>query len=82
MDPIDRGHGAGLAEIYKRVEEVRRAPGRSVPKSLDAVVRGTLEENSSDSEKFKDKDTSKDIFYMAEGKGGGIWGLRSKRRTQ
>ncbi len=74
---IDRGEGASLHEIYKTAEEIRKAKGRSVPPSLEATIRRTLEDNSSDSENFR----GVDIFYMAEGKGGGRWGLRSLRKS-
>jgi len=62
-----------LDQIYASTEKIRRGAGRSIPVSFEAVVRRTLEENSSDSESYKDL---YDLFYMVEGRGAGKWGLR------
>lgn len=67
------GGRATLFRIYKEVEAVRRASSRSIPRSLEAVVRKTLEENSSDSDAYKG---GPDIFCMPQGKGAGVWALR------
>lgn len=69
------GGEGSLFYIYKEVESLRLAGNRSTPRSLEAVVRRTLEENSSDSESYKG---GPDLFYMPQGKGAGIWALRSK----
>ncbi|HKX10212.1 MAG TPA: DUF262 domain-containing protein [Stellaceae bacterium] len=72
------GGRATLNRIYSEVETIRRAAGRTVPKSFDAVVRRTLEENSSDSDVFKG---GSDIFTMPDGRGAGMWALRSRTQT-
>jgi hypothetical protein len=67
------GGKSSLLEIYKEVEVVRKAAQRSVPPSLEATVRRTLEDHSSDSDNYRG---GPDIFYMPEGKGAGVWALR------
>jgi hypothetical protein len=62
--------------IYREVRKIRRAMGRSVPASLEATVRKTLEDNSSDSDNYR----GLDMFYMPHGKGAGVWGLRRRRK--
>ena len=47
------GGEASLHEIYKRVQARRRAGGRSLPSSLEATIRQTLESFSSDSKNFR-----------------------------
>lgn len=66
------GGRASLSRIYKEVEVARSATGRSIPRSLEATVRRTLEDHSSDSENYR----GQDLFCMPEGKGAGVWGLR------
>jgi hypothetical protein len=61
---------ASLVDIYQEVRQVRSSPH---PESLTAIVRGTIEEHSSDSAKYK----GKDLFFSVKGLGSGIWGLRS-----
>lgn len=68
-----RGGSARLQQIYDDVAKLRRAAGRSVPRSLGATVRRTLENHSSDSDNYTG---GADLFCMPEGKGSGIWGLR------
>jgi hypothetical protein len=75
LKSIDAGHGAPLQKIYDNVRKIRRTADRSVPESLEATVRRTLEDNCADSEKFR----GIDVFYMPKGKGAGVWGLRTKR---
>ena len=48
------------------------APGRSLPPSLEEIVRTTLEDRCRDAY-FR---TGLDIFYMPEGKGAGVWAIR------
>lgn len=67
------GGAAALAAIYAKVRETRRAEGRKIPSSLDAIVRRELEYNSSDSESFTGK---RDWFKSINGVRGGVWGLR------
>lgn len=67
------GGSAPLVEIYRCVREIRRAEGRRVPASLDAIVRRELEYNSSDSESFTER---YDWFRSVHGIGAGVWALR------
>jgi hypothetical protein len=71
------GRPATLAEIYRAVAAVCRDSNRRMPQELEATVRGTLEDNSSDSDRFK---RVRDIFCMPEGKHTGVWALRSKAK--
>ena len=74
-DGLVRLQGRGtLANIYREVGVIRRESGRSIPRSLEAVIRRTLEENSSDSDSYKG---GPDIFHMPEGKGAGFWAIKS-----
>lgn len=68
----EMGGQASLHRIYKRVAEIRKAAGRSVPDSLEATIRRTLEDFSSDSDNYR----GADWFCMPEGKGSGVWALR------
>lgn len=61
---------ATLSDIYDEVKKVREGP---YPESFTATIRGTIENNSSDSAKFK----GNDLFFSVKGLGSGIWGLRS-----
>ena len=71
---LDHIGGKGqLAEIYKSVRAIRSRGGRSLPPSTEAVIRKTLEENSSDSDAYKG---GMDLFALPEGKGRGMWALR------
>src|SRR5450759_4710686 len=66
------GGQASLHRIYREVELIRKPAGRSIPFSLEATIRRTLEDHSSDSENFR----GADLFFMREGKGAGVWALR------
>jgi hypothetical protein len=66
------GGRASLQSIYRAVRDIRRSAGRSLPQSLEATVRRTLEDHSSDSANFR----GADLFHMPEGKGAGVWSLR------
>ena len=68
------GGRAHLDAIYRTVRQLCAAGRRHMPPSFEAVIRRTLEENSSDSDAFR---TGNDIFCLPEGKGFGIWALRS-----
>jgi hypothetical protein len=70
-----RGGRARLQQIYDDVEKLRRAAGRSLPKSLEATVRRTLENHSSDSNNYMG---GADLFEMPDGKGAGVWALRKQ----
>lgn len=67
------GGVARLHQIYDAVEKLRRAENRSLPRSLEATVRRTLENHSSHSDNYLG---GADLFVMPEGKGAGIWGLK------
>ncbi|MBV1917557.1 MAG: hypothetical protein KUG65_05795 [Sphingomonadaceae bacterium] len=67
------GGTAKLQEIYDVVRRIRKAAGRSLPPSLKATVRRTLENHSSDSENYTG---GADLFAMPDGKGAGVWSLR------
>lgn len=66
------GGRARLHRIYEQVEKQRRDAGRSVPPSLEATVRRTLEDFSSESANFR----GEDLFTMPEGPGAGLWALK------
>ncbi len=71
---INLGGVARLADIYEEVMKIRIPPH---PNSLDAIIRGTIEEHSSDSVKF----SGKDLFFSVKGLGSGVWGLRSAEKA-
>lgn len=60
-----------LSSIYTAVERRRRGGGRSVPPSLEATVRRTLEDFSSDSANFRGED-------LFQNTGRGEWAIRSR----
>ena len=66
------GGVAHLSKIYTEVKKVRK--GKISP-SWGQTIRKELEVNSSDSDVFE-KYNGKDLFYMAQGKGKGVWGLK------
>jgi hypothetical protein len=72
------GRGA-LYRIYDEVHALRQSASRSIPRTFEAVVRRTLEENSTDSGSYRG---SFDLFYMPEGKGAGVWpyAIRNENR--
>lgn len=67
------GGVASLQDIYKEIEQIRA--GR-LSEHWQANVRAIIEDFSSDSLRYKGK---KDVFFSAEGIGGGVWGLRSTK---
>jgi hypothetical protein len=69
----EMGGTARLEHIYEAVEKLRRANSRSVPRTLEATVRRTLENHSSHSDNYLG---GVDLFCMPKGKGAGVWGLR------
>ena len=74
IDALGRlGGEADLHEIYRTVTEIRQKAGRSLPASVDAVIRRELENNSSDSESFTGH---RNLFRSVNGIGGGRWALR------
>jgi hypothetical protein len=66
------GGSATLHSIYREVEVIRRTAGRSVPKSLDATVRRTIEDHSSDSDNHR----GPNLFAKV---GRGEWAIRRDR---
>lgn len=73
IDCLNRlGGEAHYYDIYNYIE--RTVENKKLSKTWKAVVRATIEINSSDSDKFMGKN---DLFYSVEGKGKGIWGLRN-----
>jgi hypothetical protein len=71
---VELGGKSSLGEIYRVVARIRREAGRSVPQSIEATIRRTLEDHSSDSENYRPGRA--DLFWMPEGRGKGIWALR------
>ncbi|MBR5246521.1 MAG: HNH endonuclease [Clostridia bacterium] len=65
------GH-AYLSDIYEAFENLN--DNEILPKSYKAIIRATLEHNSSDSFVFNGKE---DLFYSVDGIGNGHWGLRT-----
>ena len=69
------GGVAHLSKIHKEVEKLRK--GNLNPAWTQTIQR-ELETYSSDSDVWNSKLGGKeDLFYMAEGKGKGVWGLRN-----
>lgn len=69
------GRPASLTEIYREVNNVCKGLNRPMPKEIEATIRGTLEDNSADSDRYKNV---RNIFRMPHGKHSGVWALRSK----
>jgi hypothetical protein len=67
------GGKAPLQQIYDAVEKIRKEERRSVPRTLDATIRRTLEDHSADSRNYRGR---ADLFALPEGKGAGVWALR------
>lgn len=68
---LERIGGKGsYSQIYEAYEQIT---GQPLTDNKEAGIRRTIEINSADSTAF----TGNDIFYSVEGKGKGIWGLRS-----
>jgi hypothetical protein len=62
------GGEAHLSSIYESVRNIRPRPH---PQSLEAIVRGTIEDHSEDSAKFK----GSAVFRSVHGLGAGYWAL-------
>lgn len=71
------GGEAHYDDIYQEAEKVRKDRNAPWPKSAKAIIRRTLEEQSSDTKSFK----GEDLFYSVQGIGSGVWGLRSLPKT-
>jgi len=64
------GGAATLDQVYAEILRIRPGPH---PASLEAIIRRTLEEHSSDSASFR----GPDLFRSVDGLGRGRWGLRT-----
>ena len=68
---LERLGGKGsYSQIYEAYEQITAQP---LTDNKKAGIRRTIEVNSADATAF----TGNDIFYSVEGKGKGVWGLRS-----
>lgn len=67
------GGQGNLSDIYKSVRHICGVVGKYMPPSFEAAVRATLEDNSSDSDRWK---RVRDIFTMPNGKHYGQWAMR------
>ena len=65
----------GIAHRSKILEEIKKIRPNNLNNTWEQTVQRELESHSSDSDAFLKK---QDLFYMAEGKGKGFWGLREK----
>lgn len=65
------GGTATYEDLYPRIKLIRESKGHTWGPQSDAVVRGRIQENSSQTKSFK----GKDIFYSVNGLGNGAWGL-------
>lgn len=72
----------GVAHRSKIYEEVKRIRKGKLNNAVLATIQRELESYSSDSDIFNTYlGGNEDIFYMAEGKGKGVWGLRNFKNT-
>lgn len=69
------GH-AYLTDIYTVFQEIYDG---NLPKSWKANIRAIIEDNSSDSFRYKE---GEDLFYSVDGLGNGHWGLRNFNQTE
>ena len=68
----------GSAHLSKLLEEVSSLRSGKLNSHWQDTVREILYENTSDSKYGSGKyGSGEDIFYSVEGKGKGVWGLRS-----
>lgn len=67
----------GIATYPEIYGYIKTHTDRQLPPSWKAIVRATIERNSSGSEAFEGKN---DLFYSVEGIGKGVWGLRNNFR--
>ena len=69
---LELGGQGHLSEINQEIEEFTGDSLLGLT-DWDAIVRRTIQENSSDTKSYRGK---LDLFYSVEGLGKGIWGLR------
>lgn len=67
------GGEGSLSNIYSEVRRLCEEIGKRMPRTLEETVRGTLEDNSADSERHK---FVRDVFSMPRGKNAGYWAIR------
>ncbi|QNL44546.1 HNH endonuclease [Oscillibacter hominis] len=72
------GDQAHYNKIFQRIQD-RGIMNFEENKTWTAAVRSTIERSSSDSKAFTGKE---DIFYSAQGKGKGVWGIREPYRPR
>ena len=72
------GGVAHLSKIYKEVELIRKG---NLNPTWDRTIQRELETNSSDSDAFQKDRKGEDLFYIAKGKGQGVWGLRKMKNN-
>lgn len=58
------------SDLYEKIAEVRK---ENLSKDWKSVVRRTIQQHSSDSKSFLNKE---DLYYSVDGIGSGVWGLR------
>lgn len=62
-----------LKEIYDSVRSLVKLSGKKPVSELEATIRGTLEDNCSQSDRYK---YVRDVFEMPRGKNQGYWGIK------
>lgn len=65
---------ARYEDIYREVKRIRTTP---LPEHWEASIRGIVEDNSTDSLRYK----GENVFFSVEGIGRGVWGLRERIST-
>ena len=65
----------GVAHRSEILKEIKKIRPDNLNNTWEQTVQRELESHSSDSDAYLKKE---DLFYMAEGKGKGVWGLREK----
>src|SRR5688572_17200602 len=66
----------GIAEyndLYREIENIKNERNEPLVNDWHAVVRRTIQQNSSDSQSWLKR---RDLFYSVDGLGHGKWGLR------
>jgi len=67
----------GRAHYESLYDEVRRIHSSALPKSWKKIIQRHIQDHSADSDGYK----GDNIFYSAEGKGAGVWGLCSSQSS-
>jgi len=74
---LNIGGEGNLSELYREFRSVCTQLGRPIPQEWEATIRGTLEDNSSDSHRWK---KVRDVFCMPRGKHVGYWARRQNMK--